>query len=248
MKMTGWIRIIFYTWYIIGLSLLLTVGVPSVLDWSNGLFLIFYMIYSLRIFTKTNRLKGFPLTALALAICTFTFFIEFVGTRTGIPFGRYEYSNVLGFIVASIPLTVALAWVGIVVNLVVAFADLTNRWIRALAVGFSATLFDLVLDPVAHVRSFWSWEPNQFGAFYDVPLANFVSWFILFAIISLLFPMRIQANPSVQTEAIHLYQAMVAMFGALSLVDSLYGASMFALITVIALEWRRRHVLAQSST
>ncbi|EBD8094888.1 carotenoid biosynthesis protein, partial [Salmonella enterica] len=38
---------LYWAWYIIGATLMLTIGVPDVLSFSNGLFLIFYALYVL---------------------------------------------------------------------------------------------------------------------------------------------------------------------------------------------------------
>lgn len=51
----GWL---FWIWYSIGAVLLSTVELPKVLDFSNGLFLVFYALYALYLVHRAEFLKG----------------------------------------------------------------------------------------------------------------------------------------------------------------------------------------------
>ncbi len=65
--------------------------------------------------------------------------------KSGLPFGEYEYTNVLRFTGSGVPVSIAFAWAGIVVcGVLVSRAQ--TRIGRALEVGVVALWFDLVLD------------------------------------------------------------------------------------------------------
>lgn len=117
--------------------------------------------------------------------------IEIVGVATGLPFGRYEYTdrwwptaNLPG--IGFYPLALPFAWLLIAG----AAALLLTRWLTGprlwLAVGLTAATVDLFMEPVVvEVLGYWRWfEPDWpigAGAF-GVPLANFVGWFVASAI------------------------------------------------------------------
>lgn len=105
------------------------------------------------------------------------FLVEFVGVKTGFPFGKYAYTDALGFRLLGVPVAIALAWyVTIICTVHIA------RWIHGNAplmrLAFSAALMtlalDIALEPMASfIHGYWVWESGS------VPPQNFLSWFIL---------------------------------------------------------------------
>ena len=121
-----------------------------------------------------------------------------------------------------------------------------GRLIVSIAVGaLLATLLDMVLEPVAfHLEHYWIWlAPGNF-AYYGVPLANFLAWFILSFIllgfvngilrraISLqdmtTFTSRLPLNIP-----IWLYFANIFMFGLVDLTHGYYLAAGIAALAGI---------------
>ncbi|MFM9903821.1 MAG: isopentenyl-diphosphate Delta-isomerase [Pyrinomonadaceae bacterium] len=105
--------------------------------------------------------------------------IETSAIVTGFPYGHFGYSDLLGYrLFGYTPWTVALAWT----PLVLAAYAISKRlavsgklWaIRIVFVAAALIVFDLVIDPGAVLIGFWRYEGG--GAFYGVPLSNFVGW------------------------------------------------------------------------
>ncbi|MBB3112893.1 putative membrane protein [Paenibacillus phyllosphaerae] len=208
------LRRLFVFWYACGLALMLTFGVPEWLSFSNGLFLVLFTCYALSIERKLGepaKVSGVRAGLVALV----TFGLESIGVATGYPFGAYQYSTILGLSVAGVPVAIALAWVGIIACAVMVVA-VGSKWLRAGLVGGIALILDLVLDPVAYARGFWLWEGDPSLGYYGVPAQNFISWFVIAALASFLYPIRPVPAP-VRKEAGRLLQALVLMFGLLGL-------------------------------
>lgn len=225
------IRLLFIFWYGVGLILMLTIGVPEALSFSNGLFLVIFAIYAMHIEGKLGEPTSVRWWRVAL-VGLLTFFIEWVGIRTGWPFGSYKYTSVLGLLVAGVPLTIACAWVGVLLNATL-LARGRSRWARVLQAGMWTVIFDLVLDPVAYARQFWIWQGE--GGYYGVPVSNFVSWFLISAVLSLFFPFRDVPVP-IRREAVRLTQLMLLMFGLLGLKEGLYVPLLVALTGALLAE------------
>lgn len=217
---------------------MLTVGVPSALSFSNGLFLVFFTVYALSIESKLEKSPR-AMYGRALAVGILTFVIERIGVVTGFPFGGYAYTPILGIRFVGVPLTIALAWVGILTIAVLLSASST-RLGRAFETGCWTVLLDLVLDPVAHARQFWLWGEGAGMTFYGVPLQNFVSWFLIAASASLLYPLR-HVPTDIRREAARLMQLMLLMFGLLALREGLTAAFAIALAGIAGMEGAFRH-------
>lgn len=159
--------------------------------------------------------------------------------KSGLPFGEYEYTNVLRFTGSGVPVSIAFAWAGIVVcGVLVSRAQ--TRIGRALEVGVVALWFDLVLDPVAAAREFWIWKDSaEWGSYYGIPLQNFLSWLVLAMLMSLLLP-KLATPPPLRKEALRLSQGMLFMFGLLAGKELLWWPLGIAAAGLIVLEGRIR--------
>ncbi|MFF2089335.1 carotenoid biosynthesis protein [Paenibacillus sp. NPDC058174] len=225
------IRVLFLFWYGVGLILMLTIGVPKALSFSNGMFLVLFAVYAASIEGKLGERATVRWRRIAL-VGLLTFGIEWAGVQTGWPFGEYAYTSVLGFKVGGVPFTIACAWVGVLLTAIL-LARGRSKWGRALQAGMWTVFFDLVLDPVAYARQFWIWQGE--GGYYGVPASNFISWFLISASLSLFFPVRDVPVP-VYREAVRLTQLMLLMFGLLGLKEGLYVPMQVALAGALVAE------------
>ena len=104
------------------------------------------------------------------------FVVEYVGSRTGLPFGSYAYTDALGLTVLGVPPVIAIAWYGTVVctwRIARSATRWGGVWLVAALAGTLAVALDVVLEPVAaDIERYWLWEGGR------VPLQNYVSWFI----------------------------------------------------------------------
>jgi uncharacterized membrane protein len=116
----------------------------------------------------------------ATVTATATTAVEHVGTRTGLPFGRYVYTGALQPQVAGVPAIVPLAWfaMGLPAR-EAAHAALGPRSSPAtrIVLGSAAlTAWDLFLDPQMVGEGYWVWARR--GAYRGIPLGNFLGWFV----------------------------------------------------------------------
>ncbi|WP_182876881.1 carotenoid biosynthesis protein [Microbispora sp. H10670] len=140
---------------------------------------------------------------------------EWIGTRTGLPFGDYHYTDVLWPRPGGVPLIVALAWGGMGLA---AHAVATRAVPGGTALGgtvFGVTVFgvtvpygavarvcagavaltawDLFLDPQMLRLGLWVWaEP---GPYRGVPLGNFAGWLLVSLLVMTLIE-RIAHHPA----------------------------------------------------
>lgn len=120
---------------------------------------------------------------------------EAVGTRTGLPFGRYRYAGTLGPQVLDVPVVVPLAWTMV--------AQPALQLGRRLAAGTSGPLrhvvvvgtaawtlasWDLFLDPQMTAAGHWAFaapRPHLPGV-PGIPLSNYAGWLLTATAISAL--------------------------------------------------------------
>jgi len=116
-------------------------------------------------------------------------FIESAGVASGRYYypGYFLYLSVVG---GGVPLVIVLAWSA---NLFLFFNMAKHvvmplyqkcNYVQLLLISFVAGSFavclDLLEDPLAHHNNWWIWEETVGGIkFYEVPLLNFVGWFVL---------------------------------------------------------------------
>jgi uncharacterized membrane protein len=129
----------------------------------------------------SSRRWGAPrAAAAATAIAASTCAVERIGTRTGLPFGRYHYTPALRPQVAGVPAIVPLAWFAMAVPArEAAHAALGTRSgpaSRVVAGAAALTAWDLFLDPQMVGEGYWRWARR--GRYRSIPLTNFVGWFI----------------------------------------------------------------------
>ena len=156
---------------LLGLSVLVRVPVPlwpAAFAWLATLSTLCIALAALAWAWERVGARAFLLAALAFGI---GLGVEVLGSRTGFPFGRYSYDPP-GPTLLGVPLLVPLGWWWITA----AAVALTGG--RALLVGAMMVALDFGMEPLMTARGFWSWGA-QGGAYYGVPLSNFVGWFVV---------------------------------------------------------------------
>jgi uncharacterized membrane protein len=135
-----------------------------------------------------------------------TLVVERVGTRTGVPFGRYHYSPALRPQIGGVPIVVPLAWFAMALPArEAAIAALGERAspVRRIVAGAAAlTAFDLFLDPQMVGEGYWHWPGN--GAYRGIPLSNLVGWLVtglaIMAVLELVVPPAPPPDPALVGE------------------------------------------------
>lgn len=111
----------------------------------------------------------------AIIISILGFFIEVIGVQTGLIFGDYEYSGILGPKLFGTVLLIGPLWFIVVYG---AKAVVHSRFIgkgmirQAFAVGLMLVILDLFLEVVAIKIGYWDWGGS-------VPLQNYIAWFVI---------------------------------------------------------------------
>ncbi|MFB6255822.1 MAG: bisanhydrobacterioruberin hydratase [Haloplanus sp.] len=109
----------------------------------------------------------------------YAYAIEFVGLRTGWPYGEFHYGIDLGPTLAGVPVGLPVFFLPLVCNAYLLCLLLLGPRARAASVRLPAVIgtvvtMDFVLDPGAVALGFWTYPGG--GAVYGVPLSNFAGW------------------------------------------------------------------------
>lgn len=135
----------------------------------------------------------------ALALCfVLSFGAEAIGASTDIPFGPYDYTDRLGFMLGGlVPFNIPTSWfylavaaLGMGARFLPARDDSATRWWWAFVAGLILTGWDLVMDPAMYRTEHWLWfVPDLSGApawvrlvgydgYHGIPVANFLGWLL----------------------------------------------------------------------
>ena len=165
----------------------------------------------------------------AVAVGGATAAVEAIGTRTGVPFGRYEYTGALRPHVAGVPVVVPLAWCAMSLparEAAIAALGRHDTRLRRIVLGSAAlTAWDLFLDPQMVGEGYWRWARG--GAYRGIPLSNFAGWFVtglgVMAALELLLPPADRPDP-----------ALVGEYGLMGAMETVGFAAFFRDRTVAA--------------
>lgn len=116
-----------------------------------------------------------------VAVLALSLASEVIGVGYGVPFGRYEYTELLGPKVAGVPYLIPISWFFMAVVCYRLALHLSrhrpSRVFRCLAAALLLSAWDLTLDPaMSHLSPFWVWAEK--GVYYGSPLLNLFGWFV----------------------------------------------------------------------
>lgn len=180
---------------------LLMISVPIV-NWTLGqsamrqMLVVSVVAQAAAVFAILQHAWGWARTLrLAAAVSLLTFLVEFLGSRTGFPFGPYSYTDLLQPQLGHVPLLIPLAWF---MMLPAAWATVYHyrghrlRFILLSAVALTA--WDLLLDPQMVAWGLWVWD-NPSG-FFGIPWSNYAGWLLTAALLTwLLRPAGLPVRP-----------------------------------------------------
>jgi putative membrane protein len=115
----------------------------------------------------------------AVVSAGFGLFIELLGHTTDIPFGPYDYTDLLQPQILGVPVIVPLAWTMMAYPCLVLARSLTQRWVVPLA-AVGLTTWDFFLDPQMVGEGYWVWERTEpaLPGIPGIPLQNYLGWFL----------------------------------------------------------------------
>jgi putative membrane protein len=135
---------------------------------------------------------GRTAAGLLLLVAVTAVVFEAVGLATGVPYGRYRYSDALGPTVLGVPFLVPLAWLMMAWPSWVLARRLTTgvrpARRRPARVAVAAAVFagwDVVLDPQMVQAGYWTWARPHPGlpGIGTVPLTNLAGWLLAGAVL-----------------------------------------------------------------
>jgi putative membrane protein len=142
--------------------------------WTTTIFLGLEALITFIILVKSADLLSVAITTAVIFLASW--FVEYWGVSTGIPFGKYSYTHVLWPLIGGVPLAISFAWFIVSVNSLLAARYLLKNTSEAAAIAAASVLVlatDILLEPFASfINSFWIWELSV------IPIQNFLSWFI----------------------------------------------------------------------
>ena len=119
---------------------------------------------------------------------------ELSSTRTGFPFGFYEYTGLTRgreLFIADVPFIdslsfVFLAYAAFCLARTAVAGRAVPRWVTAIAAGVLMMALDVVIDPLAVRGERWFLGPlfayGTAGPYFGVPLSNFAGWVVVGAV------------------------------------------------------------------
>ena len=151
------------------------------------------LLLSFFVLIRHEDFKNIKLTILISLIFILSFFLEVLGTNTGLIFGNYHYGPVLGFGFFNTPIMIGINWfimvfcIGVVLNRMNC-----SIYIKSLLGAAIMTISDYIIEPVAVAYNFWKWETPL------IPIQNYISWFIFSYLFLLIFyKFKIESNNKV---------------------------------------------------
>ncbi len=129
-----------------------------------------------------NKIAFFLLSSF---IILFSWLIEFIGVKTGLIFGEYEYGNILQPQLFGTPIPIGFAWISTFLGSY-AIAELilrkkSNIFIHLLLTAVLMTFFDYLMEPAAIKLGYWMWQGSV------IPFQNYLTWFVLGLLFAFLF-------------------------------------------------------------
>lgn len=135
----------------------------------------FVLIYFLSINVRMKWVGGF------VAVYAISLGSELTGTATGLPFGPYSYTDLLGpKWLDLVPVLIPLSWFTMTIPAYslsnIAFSGKSQFMPRIAFGALLLTLWDLALDPaMSFLTPYWQW--GETGAYYGMPWINLFGWF-----------------------------------------------------------------------
>jgi putative membrane protein len=202
MELSRYFPLVLLIFHIIGFVLFTQSDSASDLTWLN------LMLCGTLVFLAESNLKR---TGLVFAIIFLGgYFIELIGTKTGILFGEYAYGDVLGWKFFGVSLIIGVNWFAIVL----AASNLARLVkvpviIQALLAALLCVVLDFAIEPVAIKYGFWTW----FGG--EIPMFNYITWFGFAAIFAYIY---LKNSSVINRTAIWLFGVWLLFFMALNFI------------------------------
>ncbi len=176
---------------------------------------------------------------------------ENVGVRTGFPFGHYYFTDLMGPKLFAVPIQLGLAYLGMA-YLSWTLARLILGGMRnplegyrvvtlPLVAAFIMVAWDFSQDPVwSTILHLWIWQ--QGGAYFGVPVSNFLGWYLTVYVFYQLFALYLRGRSTNPEPLPSGYWHVAVLFYAVSATGNILLALPLAGPTVVpdptGVQWR----------
>lgn len=171
----------------------------------------FTLVFVLFALAHCAALEGGKFTAIFFAIsAVISYGLEEAGVRTGLIYGPYHYSDMLGTKLGHVPAIIPLAWfmmiypswmVGRAILRDIDMHSFAGQAALAIIAALAITGWDMVMDPGMAAAHNWIWE--QEGPYFGVPLRNYVGWivttFIIYSLAGMIWRRKKREHPAAKT-------------------------------------------------
>jgi len=130
--------------------------------------------------------------AVIAIVLTLGWAVEYIGHRTGFPFGSYVYTDLLQPQIGGVPVLIPLAWMMMMPPAWAVAYAITHRLAgirRAAAYVVTAmlafTAWDLFLDPQMVAWGLWVWDDPGPASYFGIPWSNYAGWLLAAGIMTL---------------------------------------------------------------
>ncbi len=149
------------------------------------------------------------------------FSLEYIGAKTGLIFGKYQYLDVWIPALNGVPVAISCAWL---VTLYGSFAIVQrfttpqhSIWLRSLLVAMCMAIFDVFMEPVAVKLHYWTWFESTGNSFFVAPVQNYAAWFGISFVLGW-FALRYRVfETALPRVAWHSYWAQLLYFAIIAL-------------------------------
>ena len=114
---------------------------------------------------------------------------EAIGTATGLPFGRYHYTDILHPQILDVPIIITIAWLMMLPSAWAVGYLLSGKtfgWRFILLSAAAMTAWDLFLDPQMVNWNLWQWENTDGLTYFGIPWINYGGWLLTSGLVTLL--------------------------------------------------------------
>jgi putative membrane protein len=172
--------------------------------------------------------------AYAAISLTVGYVMEALGVRTGFPFGPYAFTDGMGPKLFMVPILMGPAYLGMgyiawtlarVILTSGGPAKLTGSWVITvpLSASFVMVAWDLSIDPaLSTVGHYWIWPHG--GAYFGVPVSNFLGWYLTNYLIYQSFAVYLRRRCASQTQLPLVHAHLVVLFYAVCAAGSVLRA------------------------
>ena len=210
------------------------VGLPDITGGLNGQTLVLVLFSLTHAFYALGWRHTLVFFGSSAAI---SWVYEQIGVATGLIYGPYHYTDVLGIKLGHVPVLIPLAWFMmiypsyVIANLIASDQPTGSRGSLARVVGLSflsatvMTAWDLVVDPVLSGPAVKAWIWEEGGAYFGIPIQNYVGWMLTTFTVYLiyrLFEHRVSLRPAGPVTMVVAFMPLVA-YGSLMISTSLSG-------------------------